>query len=142
MGRPSSRRICGPPCPRSRRRCRGVRLRSTRSGVRSGSRWAGGSGTACPSRRPTQSLARAAGRRREIAVRLAIGAGRARLVQQLLTETTILFAAGWLAGIALTRWLTALLLGVLPQVPLPLGIEIGIDWRVIAFATTLSLAAA
>ena len=87
-------------------------------------------------------LARGAGRRREIAVRLAIGAGRGRLIGQLLTETAVLFAAGGLAGLLLTRWLTSLLLAVLPQLPVPLAVEIGTDWRVIAFASVITLVAA
>ncbi len=87
-------------------------------------------------------LARGAGRRREIAVRLAIGAGRGRLIGQLLTETAVLFAAGGLAGLLLTRWLTSLLLAVLPQLPMPMALELGTDWRVIAFAAVLTLAAA
>lgn len=87
-------------------------------------------------------LARAAGRRREIAVRLAIGAARGRLIRQLLTETLVLFAAGCAGGLLLTRWLTPLLLAVLPQIPIPIGLEIPTDWRVVGFAVAASFGAA
>jgi predicted permease len=87
-------------------------------------------------------LARAAGRRREIAVRLAIGASRWRLARQLLTETGILFAGGGVLGVLLSRWLRALLMALLPQLPVPLGLDMPIDVRVLAFAIALSLAAA
>ena len=87
-------------------------------------------------------LARASSRRREIAVRLAIGASRVRLVRQLITETLVLFAAGCGLGLLLTRWLTGLLLAILPTLPVPLGMDFGVDWRVVAFAAVISLAAA
>jgi predicted permease len=87
-------------------------------------------------------LARAVARRREIAVRLAIGAGRSRLIRQLLTESAILFAAGGLLGLALTKWLTALLLAVLPSLPVPVAVTISADWRVVTFAIGVSLVAA
>jgi predicted permease len=87
-------------------------------------------------------LARAAGRRREIAVRLAIGAGRGRLVRQMLTETVVLFTAGCLAGLLLSRWLEAALLSLLPELPFPIGVAIETDWRVLGFTIVLSLAAA
>jgi len=79
-------------------------------------------------------LARGAARRREIAVRMAIGADRGRVVRQLLTETALLFAAGCAAGLLLSRWLIALLLALLPQLPVPIGMDVVIDWRVVAFA--------
>lgn len=87
-------------------------------------------------------LARAAARRREIAVRMAIGAGRARLVRQMLVETVVLFSAGGLAGLLLSKWLTSLLLAVLPQLPVPIAFDITLDWRVVTFAVLASLAAA
>src|SRR3954467_6473069 len=59
-------------------------------------------------------LARATARRREIAVRLAIGAGRARLVRQMLVETALLFLVGAAAGLALARVMTTLLVSLLP----------------------------
>jgi putative ABC transport system permease protein len=84
-------------------------------------------------------LARAAARRREIAVRMAIGAGRTRLVRQLLTETGVLFAAGCGAGLLLGRWFVDLLLAVLPQLPLPIAIDIAVDWRVRIFAIAVTV---
>jgi predicted permease len=87
-------------------------------------------------------LARAASRRREIAVRLAIGANRSRLVRQLITETLVLFVAGCALGLLLTQWLTGLLLAVLPTLPVPIGVDFFVDWRVTAFAMTISLMAA
>jgi putative ABC transport system permease protein len=87
-------------------------------------------------------LARAATRRREIALRLAIGAGRARLLRQLVTETLVLFLAGGAAGLLLTQWLTRLLLAMLPSLPVPIGVDFVVDWRVLTFAAALSLAAA
>jgi len=87
-------------------------------------------------------LARAAGRRREIAVRLAIGAARGRLVRQMLTETVVLFAGGCAAGLLLSRWLESALLSLLPELPFPIGVGIETDWRVLGFTIGLSLAAA
>ena len=87
-------------------------------------------------------LARAANRRREIAVRLAIGAGRGRLIRQLMIEAVVLFAAGGAIGLVLSRWLTATFLSLLPALPVPVGLDIPTDWRVLSFAIVLSLATA
>jgi predicted permease len=87
-------------------------------------------------------LARATARRREIAVRLAIGAGRMRLVRQLLTETLLVFVLGGSAGLLLARAMTSLLLLALPAFPVPVAISLPLDGRVIVFATGLSLIAA
>ena len=87
-------------------------------------------------------LARATARRREIAVRVAIGAGRARLVRQLITETSLLFAIGAAGGVALARVLTALLLATLPAFPVPISLSLPLDARVLAFALGVSLIAA
>ncbi len=87
-------------------------------------------------------MARAAGRRREVAVRLALGATRAHLARQMLTETLILFVGGGVLGVLLSRWLQAMLLGVMPQLPVPLAIDMPLDLRVLAFALALSFAAA
>ena len=87
-------------------------------------------------------LARASGRRREMALRLAIGAGRGRLVRQLLTETLMIFALGSLVGVALARVMASMVMGLLPVLPIPVQISIALDWRVVAFACGLSLVAA
>ena len=87
-------------------------------------------------------LARATARRREIAVRLAIGAGRARLVRQLLTETLLLFVLGGAIGVALARVMTSLLVTVLPSMPVPIDVSLPLDRRVLLFSVVLSLISA
>lgn len=87
-------------------------------------------------------LSRAAARRQELAVRLAIGAGRARLVRQLLTETAMVFLAGAAAGLLLSRGLTALLISQLPKSGVPVTLSIGIDTKIVAFTFGLSFVAA
>jgi putative ABC transport system permease protein len=87
-------------------------------------------------------LARATGRRREIAVRTAVGAARARIVRQMLTETVLLFSLGGIAGLALARLLTILLLSLLPAFPVPIHLSVPIDGGVAVFALALSFAAA
>lgn len=86
-------------------------------------------------------LARAAARRREIAVRLAIGASRRRLVQQLLTESVLLFVIAGAAGALLARWLVTGLMAFVPRLPVQLAIEPQVDWRVLGFTLLLSLVA-
>jgi putative ABC transport system permease protein len=85
-------------------------------------------------------LARAAARRKEIAVRLSIGAGRPRLVRQLLTESVLLSLLGGAAGLALVAWASRALLLLLPAIPFPLHLDLGLNGRVLAFTFLLSLA--
>src|SRR5215468_8330169 len=87
-------------------------------------------------------LSQSAGRQREMAIRAAIGAGRGRLVRQLLVESLLLSLLGGVAGLALAAWsipvLRSGLLGIVTgKIP---GLEtIGIDWRTLAFTFSVSL---
>ena len=87
-------------------------------------------------------LARASARRKEIAVRLAIGAGRGRLIRQMLVESMLLFLLGGAAGLAIARVMTTLLVSLLPTLPLPVGVTLSLDARALAFTLGLSLIAA
>ncbi|HXJ91929.1 MAG TPA: ABC transporter permease [Terriglobia bacterium] len=84
-------------------------------------------------------LARASGRQKEIAVRVAIGAGPARLARQLLTESTVLALAGGLAGLAFTPWVLHALI-TLSATALPRVAGTRIDIWALAFTLAVSLA--
>lgn len=85
-------------------------------------------------------LARGSARRREMGVRRALGAGRARLVRQLVTESLLLAGAGGAAGLVVARWLVDLLSGfTLPGLVPVEGLHAGIDGRVLAFAAAVSV---
>ena len=78
-------------------------------------------------------LARAAARRREIAMRMALGAAGGRIVRQLLTEGLMLALAGGAAGLFLAAWIIQLLTALIPSGLLPRFARVGMDWRVLAF---------
>ncbi len=84
-------------------------------------------------------LARTSAREREIAVRLALGASRARLIRQLLTESVLLAASGAAAGIILARNLSSLLVSFLSTNYNQLAIDVTADWRVLGFTAGLAL---
>ena len=86
-------------------------------------------------------LARALDRRKEIAVRLALGASRGSLVRRLLIETTLLslLAAG--VGILLAVWLLDLLVRAELPLPLPVSLDLSVDWTVLAFTLGVSVIA-
>ena len=83
-------------------------------------------------------LARAAGRQREVAVRLAVGASRARVVRQLLVENLLVAATGGIAGLLMARWTSGLLRLFVPPTPYPIAFDASMSPRVIAFAVALT----
>jgi putative ABC transport system permease protein len=86
--------------------------------------------------------ARAAGRRREIAVRLALGASRVRLVRQLLVESLLLAAMGGVTGIGVGVLTARWLFEFLPEIDVPLDFEIRLDRVVMGFAMAATTLAA
>jgi predicted permease len=85
-------------------------------------------------------LARSTTRAREFAVRAALGAGRGRVVRQVLTESVLLAGAGGILGTLFAAWGTQAALGLLPTA-LPRAEEVGLDARVLIFTMLVSLAA-
>jgi len=83
-------------------------------------------------------LARAAGRRKEIAIRLALGAGRGRVVRQVLTESVLLAGIGGAAGLLISYWVNDLFY----LFEIPRSFDISVDARVLGFAALLAVATA
>jgi predicted permease len=86
-------------------------------------------------------LARAAARRKEIAVRLSIGAGRGRLIRQLLTESVLLALLGGACGLLVAAWASRALVALIASVPFGIAtdLHLGLDPRVLLFTLGLSL---
>jgi ABC-type antimicrobial peptide transport system permease subunit len=90
-------------------------------------------------------LVRAEGRRREMAVRSALGGSRARLVSQFVTEAVVLVAAGAALGLVSAKWLTRLLIGLIgpdQMAAMPFLYGLSLNVRMLAFAVAVSIGAA
>jgi macrolide transport system ATP-binding/permease protein len=83
-------------------------------------------------------LARSAARRREMAVRISLGAGRGRIVRQLLTESVLLALLGATAGIAFARWMLSGLESMRPLIPEYGYFDVRFDWQALAFAVLVA----
>jgi predicted permease len=86
-------------------------------------------------------LARNLDRRKEIAVRLAMGAKRRTLIGQILTETTLMSALGGVAGILISSWLLYALTRADLPLPVPITLDLGVDASVAVFSIVISVAA-
>jgi len=84
-------------------------------------------------------LARATARRREMAIRVALGARRGRLVSQLLTESVVLFLGGGIGGVLIALWSTRLFGQIQLPAEVPLSADLSPDYRVLAFALGTAL---
>src|SRR3954452_2865306 len=83
-------------------------------------------------------LAPAAGRQREIAIRLAVGAGRWRLISQLVVEGLLVSVLGGLGGLLFSKWESKGLIALMPSHMNPPQIDTSIDWRLLAFTCGVS----
>jgi predicted permease len=87
-------------------------------------------------------LARSTTRQREFAVRLAIGAGRRRLIQQLFTESLLLATLGGLAGLFLAHWISRLLLALVSSGSSSVFLNLNLDYRLLGLTMTVALSTA
>ena len=84
-------------------------------------------------------LARASSRQREIAIRLSMGAGRRRIVQQLLVEGAVLAGLGAAASLVALRWTSGLLIGFAPPSELPIHLAVSVDATVVWFTAAVAI---
>jgi len=85
-------------------------------------------------------ISRAAVRRKEIAIRMAIGASRARLIRQLLTESVLLSSMGAVLGVLFAQWASRMLVQFLSTSTSNVVLDLSIDIRVLAFTTAVAIA--
>lgn len=86
-------------------------------------------------------LARAIGRKRDVAIRISLGASRGRLLRQLLTESLLLAVVAGAAGLAMAYWTSGLLMAFAPPTDMPIDLGLGIDRTTFLFAFVVSIAA-
>jgi predicted permease len=84
-------------------------------------------------------VVRSISRQREFAIRMATGAGRVRMIRQLLTETLVLFASGAVPGVLFARWGVKVIESLFGQGRRPITIEANFNWRVLAFSLVITL---